>query len=401
MAQNHDALIDECLRRYADERSHIGNFTDSVRKFFADHSQLSGSTPPFIHSLKMRLKDPDHLRDKLLRKLADGDSVEATSLFSVVTDLGGVRVLHLHRVQFQTIDAAIRSQLDRGDWVLDEAPVAYTWDPDSAAYFKSLGIATELKDSHYTSVHYVVRPRRVTPLHCEIQVRTLFEEIWGETDHALNYPEGSPSRACVEQIRVLAKLIGAGSRLVDSIFSSHATDNSAIPPVLAPSAASAPQRSTASEETMRLRLRIKGGGQSSSQWVTLPFQITNDGPFAVPLSDVTVRYWFTADVANTFGIQCNYTQIPGGCGSLAMSIDQVKPPRKRASHCFEVRFLPMAGALAPKTSAEVQVQFHENSWRDFRLPSHYSHRERDGGFADWNRVTLHVRGTCVWGDEPE
>ncbi|WP_315782452.1 hypothetical protein [Bradyrhizobium sp. SZCCHNPS1003] len=32
----------------------------------------------------------------------------------------------------------------------------------------------------------VARPD--SPLSCEIQVRTLFEEIWGEIDHQLNYP---------------------------------------------------------------------------------------------------------------------------------------------------------------------------------------------------------------------
>jgi putative GTP pyrophosphokinase len=62
------------------------------------------------------------------------------------------------------------------------------------------------------------RPRVDSPICCEIQVRTLFEEIWGEVDHALNYPNVSDNLACREQLRVLAKLVGAGSRLVDSIF---------------------------------------------------------------------------------------------------------------------------------------------------------------------------------------
>jgi len=51
-----------------------------------------------------------------------------------------------------------------------------------------------------------------------VQVRTLFEEIWGEVDHALNYPTPTETISCREQLKVLAKLVGAGSRLVDSIF---------------------------------------------------------------------------------------------------------------------------------------------------------------------------------------
>ncbi len=56
---------------------------------------------------------------------------------------------------------------------------------------------------------------------CEIQVRTLFEEVWGEIDHVLNYPEPTNSIACTEQLRVLAKMVGAGTRLAEAIFRSH------------------------------------------------------------------------------------------------------------------------------------------------------------------------------------
>ena len=37
----------------------------------------------------------------------------------------------------------------------------------------------------------------------------------------INYPEKTDKEVCRDQILVLAKLIGAGSRLVDSIFSSY------------------------------------------------------------------------------------------------------------------------------------------------------------------------------------
>ncbi len=73
----------------------------------------------------------------------------------------------------------------------------------------------------YTSVHYLVKQHVGSQICCEIQVRTLFEEIWGEVDHAINYPEKTDKEVCRDQILVLAKLIGAGSRLVDSIFNSY------------------------------------------------------------------------------------------------------------------------------------------------------------------------------------
>ena len=80
---------------------------------------------------------------------------------------------------------------------------------------------TLVKESYYTSIHYIVKPNERLDVSCEIQVRTLFEEIWGEIDHILNYPEPTASVACDEQLRVLSRLIGAGSRLGDAIFRSH------------------------------------------------------------------------------------------------------------------------------------------------------------------------------------
>ena len=56
---------------------------------------------------------------------------------------------------------------------------------------------------------------------CEIQIRTLFEEIWGEIDHTINYPYPTEIVACKEQLRVLAKLVSTGTRLADSIFRTY------------------------------------------------------------------------------------------------------------------------------------------------------------------------------------
>lgn len=88
-------------------------------------------------------------------------------------------------------------------------------------FFEKLGLEVYQKESSYTSIHYLVKPHAEFPFCCEIQVRTLFEEIWGEIDHSINYPVATTSIAIREQLRVLAKLVGAGSRLADAIFRTH------------------------------------------------------------------------------------------------------------------------------------------------------------------------------------
>jgi putative GTP pyrophosphokinase len=216
--------VDLALAAYEARRHELSIFMKGIEGWFASHPRLTGGSTPSVHSVKSRLKDSGHLKEKIVRKQADGDPISAENLFDRVTDLAGVRVLHLYQEQSRAIHAAILDKVEnQRDWVFNEPPKAYTWDPEAQGFFASMGLQVQVKDSFYTSVHYLVRPRADSPHCCEIQVRTLFEEIWGEVDHTLNYPNPTDNVACREQLRVLTKVVGAGSRLVDSIFRTAAS----------------------------------------------------------------------------------------------------------------------------------------------------------------------------------
>jgi len=216
-------LVDTVIEFYCNRQTQflLEQFLIQVKTFFELNPALHTLPFPIVHSLKARLKDPEHLRGKLKRKAEKGITLTEESLLREVTDLAGVRVLHLYQDQFETIHTEIMRTIDVGDWVLGEDPKAYTWDPETQAFFGRLGISTEVRDSYYTSVHYLVKPNNKSDICCEIQVRTLFEEIWGEIDHAINYPHKTGSIACAEQLRVLSKLVSTGTRLSDSIFRSY------------------------------------------------------------------------------------------------------------------------------------------------------------------------------------
>lgn len=196
-------------------------FMEGISGLFRKHPKISLGPFPVVHSVKSRIKSTDHLLDKIQRKNVAGREITSINCFQEVTDFAGVRILHLRQNDFGKIKEVIDAKVSAGDWHLVEQPIAYTWDPEYEKYFVDLGCRCERKDSFYTSVHFVVRPRQDSPLSCEIQVRTLFEEIWGEIDHSLNYPHPTRIASCQEQLRVLAKVVGAGSRLVTSIYNSN------------------------------------------------------------------------------------------------------------------------------------------------------------------------------------
>lgn len=214
------ALVDSLVDHYREhEFSRAERLADALLKLAADRSLR-----PHIHSLKMRAKDPDHLRDKLRRKLikckGDGSEFPITkaNLFAKINDLAGIRILHLHTAQFPVINQILKQLLQSEEYEIIEGPKARIWDTEYAGIFENYGIQTESNSRLYTSVHYIVATGNREVRTAEIQVRTLAEELWGEVDHTLNYPHPTGITTCQEQIKVLARVTSSCTRLVDSIF---------------------------------------------------------------------------------------------------------------------------------------------------------------------------------------
>lgn len=213
-------IIDELVKHFISQQEIFSFALDSIHSFVA-----SSKLKPLIHSVKSRIKDPEHLRDKLVRidsQLAEkGEPFDITkdNLFQRVHDLGGFRIIHLHTKQIEKIDTHLKQILLDNEWEIFKGPNARTWDDESRQYFESVGIETSKNSNMYTSVHYIIKPN--SKITCEIQVRTLMEEVWGEVDHTINYPHKTDSLSCREQIKALARATSSCSRLVDSIFATH------------------------------------------------------------------------------------------------------------------------------------------------------------------------------------
>ncbi len=178
----------------------------------------------YVHSLRWRVKDPEHLKEKLLRKLKrvqeEGGAfdINAGNYMERINDLAGLRILHLHTTQILEINKLLEKVFQEHRYQVIEHATARTWDIENKSYYESIGIATIDNDRMYTSVHYVVSPSNETKMTCEIQVRTLAEELWGEVDHSMNYPHKVKVETCRDQLKVLARLTSSCSRLVDSIY---------------------------------------------------------------------------------------------------------------------------------------------------------------------------------------
>ena len=223
LTKKQEKTIEGLVQHFVKHKDMLDRFLSTLYDFLMHSRELM----LLVHSVKARVKEPEHLQDKLRRKAVEaqlkGEEFEITpdNLFEKVNDLVGIRFLHLHTTQFPLIHKSLTEALQEGKYPLFEEPFARSWDNETRDLFRGWGISVEESPSLYTSVHYVVEANTKTRYTCEIQVRTLMEELWGEVDHTINYPHKTASIACSEQLKALARLTSGCSRLVDSIFRSH------------------------------------------------------------------------------------------------------------------------------------------------------------------------------------
>src|SRR5689334_21939662 len=132
-----ELLLRALVDHYRSHSEFYATFLDQIHSLMDNSSELR----KHVHSVKFRLKDPDHLADKLRRKMVEkGDQFDYTveNLFVRVTDLAGYRILHLHVKQMAEIHQIIMALLDHAQFRLHEPPSARIWDEESRAYFEGL-----------------------------------------------------------------------------------------------------------------------------------------------------------------------------------------------------------------------------------------------------------------------
>jgi len=147
--------FDEIIEYYKSRSTQrlLKGFKAQVENFFLNNIELNSEDFPVIHSVRSQIKHPEHLRDKLKRKLKNGALITKENLLFNINDLVGVRVLYLYQDQLHNIHDEINNHKN---WKIFEEPKAYTWDPEAKAHYETLGISTEVIETHYTSIHYVV-----------------------------------------------------------------------------------------------------------------------------------------------------------------------------------------------------------------------------------------------------
>ena len=176
----------------------------------ADHIRKRLQNEQSIHSIRMRIKDPEHLVAKIIIKKIENPSREITieNYVKEITDLIGLRAIHLFKDQWKPIDTFIKSS----PWELYETPVANyrKGDPEQLLEeFTNAGFVLKEHPFGYRSIHYILKGDIDKEEYlAELQVRTIFEEGWSEIDHTIRYPRHSDNQFLTAYLSIFNRLAG-------------------------------------------------------------------------------------------------------------------------------------------------------------------------------------------------
>lgn len=170
-----------------------------------------------VHSVRRRVKKPTHLIEKIIRKgrkYADRN-ISVKNYKEIVTDLIGVRILHLFKDDWVHIHNEILKF-----WKVAETPQINVRPGDYnmeilKETMKNLNCEIIVREHGYRSVHYLIQTQSETgeKLFVEMQVRTVFEEAWSEIDHIIRYPYDVDNPILNDYLSIFNRIVGSADEM--------------------------------------------------------------------------------------------------------------------------------------------------------------------------------------------
>lgn len=204
----------------------IYNDYENNEKFFTQcaaelQSYITENLTHQVHSVHCRIKDGEHLIEKIIRKCGKEQlgkywGIDKANYREIVRDLVGVRILLFSKEEWEGVyDDLTRlfPSEENGFNYMKEEPVAYTRYGDRDIFRDK--IHAEYTNKGYRSQHYIVRYKEC---YCEIQVRTLPEEVYGEFDHHVKYPYREDNRFLIRYSTVLGQLLDSVDEIISTCY---------------------------------------------------------------------------------------------------------------------------------------------------------------------------------------
>jgi subtilisin family serine protease len=133
-------------------------------------------------------------------------------------------------------------------------------------------------------------------------------------------------------------------------------------------------------------------------------KVVNNTPETIPLRELTIRYWYTADSNQSQNLSCDYTSLPNGCGNITSLFTRLvdgSPNKTSTSDTYlEIGFRNNPASLAPAGWFDMAIRVNKSDWSNYNETNDYSYDPNRSAPTQWNRITIYRNGVLVWGIEP-
>jgi Cellulose binding domain len=167
---------------------------------------------------------------------------------------------------------------------------------------------------------------------------------------------------------------------------------------------------------LTVKLYVKNLG---TPWVAPQLSITNNGPSALPLSGLSLRYWYDEEATDGTTVVptcntpaqtafCDSTSMAGGCNSTTgapnFSWAFVNAGKTNADCYYALTFSSSAGSLAVNASiGDIELRFSKNDFSPMVQSNDYSNNGATV-YTTTTKVTAYINSTTtpvlVYGTEP-
>lgn len=145
-----------------------------------------------------------------------------------------------------------------------------------------------------------------------------------------------------------------------------------------------------------LKIQYRYGDAANDTKIKPELKLVNTTTGSISLTNVKIRYWFTADDTAAPTVFCDFATV--GCANLSQTIFGLNPTRPNADKYLEIGFASGAGSIAGGDNQSIKVRLQKAT--NYNDTNDYSFDAAKTAYADSTRITVYRAGTLVWGTEP-
>jgi hypothetical protein len=132
--------------------------------------------------------------------------------------------------------------------------------------------------------------------------------------------------------------------------------------------------------------------------ISVDFKLFNNGTTPIPLSEMTLRYYYTIDTAQAQTAFIDYAAV--GNTNVSLAFFAVSPAKTNADFYVQVSFAAAAGSLAAgANTSNIQARWNKNDFSNYNEANDYSYTN-SMTFMTVTTVTAYRLGVLVYGTEP-